>query len=593
VRLHFVFLGAANREANLRLAKTNDAALPLSMKKNISLAILLFLLATAQPVRAQDFVRVYGTQFTLDGKPFYYAGANTYYLGIDQNTTQGQIDEVLNDAKAMGLSVIRTWGFNDGPGGLQTSPGAYNETIFAKLDYTINKAADLGLKLIIPFVNNWDDYGGMNQYVSWVGAGSHDDFYSNTICKDYYKDHINTLLNRVNSINGLTYKNDPTIMAWELANEATGSSSTTLKSWISEMSLYVKSIDSNHLLTTGVDGREMALFRKFHKDMTAVDFATMHIYPDYWHLDLEAARQYVDERIVEANTMLRMPVILEEFGKYRDTSPPVPDPAVSTGGTGHTATRDRFYQDLYTVVRENHGAGSNFWSLYHDSYPDYDGFGVYYPADTDTVGIIHQEAALMAAQNTAYRTVPIFDFGTGTQGWKGDWGGLSVQQTEDKCFPLTSNGALEVTGLDLDGSSVGWIDGGAVRFIPWNWGVMDFSGEGIEKFTVQILAPEEYGNGLKASLYIHTGSGWAWHEGGWFDLALGDWTELYIEASGLDMSSLRDFGVHFAVDGTFYKGPVYIDFLATETPVPIPGAIFLFGSALAAVAGLRGFKKKE
>ena len=30
---------------------------------------------------------------------------------------------------------------------------------------------------VIALVNNWDDYGGMNQYVAWAGASEHDDFY--------------------------------------------------------------------------------------------------------------------------------------------------------------------------------------------------------------------------------------------------------------------------------------------------------------------------------------------------------------------------------------------------------------------------------
>ena len=538
------------------------------------------------------FVSTDGSNFTLDGNPFFYSGTNNYYLGIDPNRSQAEVDEVLNDAKAMGLTVMRTWGFNDGTGGLQTEAGVYNETVFQKLDYAVAKAGELGIKLIIPFVNNWDDYGGMNQYVSWAGAGSHDDFYTNPTCKQFYKNHMSTLLNRVNTVNSLTYKDDPAIMAWELANEPRASSSTDLKNWISEMSAHAKGIDSNHLLTTGVEGQSMADFRNFHKDMAHIDFATMHIYPDYWGMDLNASKQYVDDRIVEATTMLRMPIILEEFGKYRDTSPPIPDSPVPTGGSGNTATRDQFYQGLYDVVREDHGAGSNFWILYHDSYSDYDGMGVYYPADTTTAIIIQTEAQKMDGKNQGYRTIPIFDFGTSTQNWQVGWGELSLSHSGGIGFPsLYSNGSLEVSGLNLDGTESGWVDGGAVRFVPWNWGVMDFSDEGIEKFTVQIFAPAVYGSGLKAGFYIQSPTWDDWNEN-WFDLTLGEWTEIYLETAGLDMTSLRDFGVHFAVDGTYYNGSVYIDFLATETPVPIPSAILLFGSGLVGLASL-GWRREK
>jgi len=559
------------------------------MSRRVLFLALIFLFTVPAVLPAQDFVGVSGTQFTFQGKPFYYAGTNNYYLGIDPGSSTRAIDEVLTDAKAMGLSVVRTWGFNDGTGGLQTAPGVYDEALFQKLDYTVKKAGDLGLKLIIPFVNNWDDYGGMTQYAHWAGSTGHDSFYTDAQCRTYYKNHVSALLNRTNTYTGTAYKDDPAIMAWELANEPRAANGGTLKNWVADMSTYVKGIDANHLLTTGVEGKTMADFRALHRCMPDIDFATMHIYPDYWGMNLAASQQYVDERIVEAKTMLRMPVILEEFGKYRDTTPPVPEPAVPTGGTGHTATRDQFYQGLYDVVRENHGDGSNFWILYHDTYPDYDGMGVYSPADTTTTAIIQAEASKMTVKNAVTQAAPLFDFGTGTQGWQCDWGGLELYQTELRGFPVpAANGALEVTGLVVDGTS-GWVDGGAVRFIPWNWGVMDFSGEAIETFALQVFAPDlpGEGDGLKASFYIHTGNGWDWHEGAWFDLALGQWSEIFIETEGLDLASLRDFGVHFAADGTTYEGPVYLDYLTAETAVPLPAPVILFGSGVACLIGIR------
>ena len=61
----------------------------------------------------------------------------------------------------------------------------------------------------------------------------------------------------MNCFNGKIYKDDPTIFAWELANEprAEGDQSgNILNEWITEMSAYIKSIDDNHLVTTGVIG---------------------------------------------------------------------------------------------------------------------------------------------------------------------------------------------------------------------------------------------------------------------------------------------------------------------------------------------------
>ena len=83
-------------------------------------------------------------------------------------------------------------------------PGVYSETVFQGLDYALNKADELGIRLILPLVNNWDDYGGMNQYVAWDAtyggaptASVHDDFYTDSDIKTWYKDHVAAVLNRV------------------------------------------------------------------------------------------------------------------------------------------------------------------------------------------------------------------------------------------------------------------------------------------------------------------------------------------------------------------------------------------------------------
>lgn len=52
-----------------------------------------------------------------------------------------------------------------------------------------------------------------------VPARDDDDFYSNAVVKGYYKNHVRKLLNRINTITRVEYKDDSTIIAWELMNE--------------------------------------------------------------------------------------------------------------------------------------------------------------------------------------------------------------------------------------------------------------------------------------------------------------------------------------------------------------------------------------
>ena len=305
------------------------------------------------------------------------------------------VDEVLEEAKEMGLTVIRTWAFNDGAGqwnALQTSPGVYQEYVFQGLDYVLAKADSLSLRLILPFVNNWDDYGGMNQYVNWsISAQNHDDFYVNTEVKNWYKNHISAILNRTNTINGRKYKDDPTIFAWELANEprcSSDPSGNTLNTWIEEMSSYIKSIDQNHLITTGIEGfynsgnpinwmnNQGTDFIANHQ-ISTIDFAVAHSWPDHWGWgnNLGNTLDLVTKQITDAHTTIGKPFVLEEFGKKRPIN-----------------IRNQFYQGYYETINAEQAAGSLFWILYHDEYQDYDGFGVYYPADTSTISIIETGA---------------------------------------------------------------------------------------------------------------------------------------------------------------------------------------------------------
>ncbi len=148
------------------------------------------------------------------------------------------VDNVLTTAAAQNLNTMRTWGFidvgnQDGPNSVDGphngvyfhywdgSAPAFNDvdTGLKHLDYVIYKASQLNIKLVIPFVNNYDQFGGMDQYVRWKGGQYHDQFYSDPTIRQWYKDWITHLLNHTNAYSGIQYKDDPTILSWELANE--------------------------------------------------------------------------------------------------------------------------------------------------------------------------------------------------------------------------------------------------------------------------------------------------------------------------------------------------------------------------------------
>uniref|UniRef100_A0A7N0V0H2 mannan endo-1,4-beta-mannosidase n=1 Tax=Kalanchoe fedtschenkoi TaxID=63787 RepID=A0A7N0V0H2_KALFE len=368
---------------------------------------------------ADEFIKVDGLQFVQNGEPYYANGFNSYWLmTVASDPTQRyKATSAFQEAKQCGLTLARTWAFSDGPGyaSLQPSPGQYNENVFQGLDFVVSEAGKYGIRLVLSLVNNYDDYGGRKQYVEWAkskGAAltSDDDFYSNEVVKEFYKNHVKAVLTRVNNITGVAYKDDPTIMSWELINEprcVSDLSGKTLQSWISEMASYLKSVDSNHLLEIGLEGfygpstpeklRDIPDFQLgtdfiANNQINEIDFTTIHAYPEQWisgstdESQLTFLQDWMQNHTQDAETVLKKPLVIAEFGKsYK-----------SPGFTSEK--RDQVYNLVYTAVYSsaiNGGAaaGSMFWQLLASGMESYkDGYDVVLSESPSTAGVIGQQS---------------------------------------------------------------------------------------------------------------------------------------------------------------------------------------------------------
>ena len=93
----------------------------------------------------------------------------------------------------------------------QTAPGRYNEAVFRGFDYLLDQCRQRGVRVLLSLTDNWQQTGGADEYVRWTGGASHEDFFSSAAAKAAYKQHVATVLGRVNTINGRRYSDDPTI----------------------------------------------------------------------------------------------------------------------------------------------------------------------------------------------------------------------------------------------------------------------------------------------------------------------------------------------------------------------------------------------
>ncbi|OAY62609.1 Mannan endo-1,4-beta-mannosidase 1 [Ananas comosus] len=383
------------------------------------------------------FVGVEGTGFVVNGSAFYFNGFNAYWLMLvaananatanatataNANATatapqRGEVTAALEQAAGHGLTLGRTWAFSDGGAWpLQYSPGSYNEAMFQGLDFVVSEAGKHGIYLILSLVNNYKDFGGRPQYVEWArdrgeNVTSDDDFYRNEIVKGYYKNHVKTVVTRVNTISRVAYRDDPTILAWELINEPRCEddlSGATLQGWIAEMGGYVKSIDRAHLVEIGMEGFYGAAsqFRKqfnpnglvFGTDFVpnnqvqGIDFATIHAYPGIWlsnwtnEEQLRYLRDWTQAHVEDSAALVKKPLLFTEFGKsLRDSGSGVPQ---------RDALLEAAFDSIYGSA-QNGGplAGGLFWQLLTDGMDGLkDGYEIILSLNSSTSKIISNQS---------------------------------------------------------------------------------------------------------------------------------------------------------------------------------------------------------
>lgn len=363
----------------------------------LAAAVLGLVTGAARPAGAapaqSGFVTRSGTMFTLDGAPFRVAGVNNHYLAFG---SRKEVTDVLDDATAMGANVVRTfvqpvigspdgkvptiwdwrnpWDssnmgakgryvlsfdpvkqqmlFNDGPDGLQ------------RLDFVIAEAGKRHLKLILALLDFWGYAGGAQQISAWYGSSDKYTFFaSDARTRRDYQTWARHVLTHVNTITGVAYKDDPTIMAWDLMNEPDIHPIPLMVTWVAEMSKFVKSIDPRHLVASG-----RASMREPFAELDAanIDFGTWHGYPSYENMTHDAFNSLIAKNC-DLAAEYGKPILLEEFGIPR-----------------WDADQAHAYRTWFaTVAKRSTCAGWVVWRLVsrQDSgkYPedDHDGFDVH------------------------------------------------------------------------------------------------------------------------------------------------------------------------------------------------------------------------
>ncbi|KAH8821831.1 glycoside hydrolase superfamily [Xylogone sp. PMI_703] len=350
--------------------------------------------ASSSPSTIGSYAKASGNVFTINGKKTYFMGTNTYWIGF--LTNNADVDLVMSHLAATGLKVLRVWGFND----VTSTPGQgtvwYQSFVpgqspvintgangLQRLDYVVKSAEAHGISLIINFVNNWTDYGGMAAYVSYYG-GTTTGWYTSSAIQTQYKKYIEAVVSR--------YKTSTAIFAWELANEprCQGCGTSVITNWAATTSAYIKSLDPNHMVCIGDEGfgldggsdtsypytTDPGLNFTANLAIPTIDFGTFHLYPSSWGESDSWAPSWITAH-AKAAAPYGKPIILEEYGS-------------------NTHTNEESWQ---ATVLSTQTAGDMFWQ-YGDTISSgqtaNDGYTIYYGTSEYTAVVSNHAAAMLA-----------------------------------------------------------------------------------------------------------------------------------------------------------------------------------------------------
>jgi sialate O-acetylesterase len=408
------------------------------------------------------FVTVKGTHFVRKGQPWYVAGTNLWYGSyLGSASAVGRRERLLRELdrlKALGINNVRVLAVSEKTAmrsavspATTAAPGQYDEQLLQGLDFLLAELGKRDMTAVLYLNNFWQWSGGMTQYLNWfTGSPAHDPnasrdyerfmaenarFYTNGQAQAEYRRVIAHLIRRTNSVTGKPYRDDPAIMAWQLANEprpgkgkATAAEKSAYVKWILETAHYIRSLDGRHMVSSGSEGlagsaEDGRLYLDAHRTPD-IAYLTYHLWPanwgwfdpkrpgQTWDRMLDKSLRYLNAHVDHAKT-LGKPIVLEEFGLNRDNA------SFDTGAP--TTVRDRFYGEVFGLLQKRAAAGDpvagwNFWAwggagraanadywwrpgndFVGDPPQEEQGLYSVFDSDTATLGVIRQAAQRLRA----------------------------------------------------------------------------------------------------------------------------------------------------------------------------------------------------
>jgi hypothetical protein len=304
-----------------------------------------------------------GDQLYEGDKPFRFLGmaapniqANENQVRVDRTNRfpdEYEISDILDGIRREGGRATRTFSlsvYHPDDKGMPvyfSGHSQYNEEAFRCLDRIIALGHKYDVRLIIPFIasQTFASVRGVDEFSALAGKpkGS---FWTDMEQKADFKHFLDFILNRKNTVNGIIYKNDPAILAWQLGNEF-GSYpgdrglkydewSPKILDWSLEMAAYIKKVDPNHLVMEagGADRQKLIADQN-------IDVISDHLY-EYWNK-------------MSGKPWQLAPLALESYNQCKGKKPLI----VDEFGLGTTEN----LRELMKTIRESGIVGGLMWSI--------------------------------------------------------------------------------------------------------------------------------------------------------------------------------------------------------------------------------------
>ncbi|KAI8912364.1 glycoside hydrolase superfamily [Powellomyces hirtus] len=232
--------------------------------------------AAAHPPTNWPFITRRGHVLYEGNQPFRFISFNIPSLLLleDRPDTDGWIppdpyeqhDALLSIAH-LGGRVTRSYTLGIGENYHITGIATFNERAFVAMDHALAIAQQVRVRVVIPFINNhWggDDGGTSDPSICTFGNYAQlakmrnkrpSQFWTDPQLIDDFQHIISYVLNRVNTVNGIRYGDDPTVLAWQLGNELGGwKGNDPPAAWTLAMTAHIRSLAPNTLVMDGSIG---------------------------------------------------------------------------------------------------------------------------------------------------------------------------------------------------------------------------------------------------------------------------------------------------------------------------------------------------